>query len=695
MMRFALGASLFTLSLLALGHADPHNGWRGNGTGLWPNAQPPLDWQRLPRGVLTDLRARADRPADRVEADSLPLEKGIIRDWLVLGPFPVKDSVLDFNKAQLADEANVQPTNQDKVGSLAWQKLSGTIDDPFAFGPADLPWTDLTSAMGGYKQNQVAYAHTYLFSPKGGAVRAVVDHVHGMKAWLNGKEVYNSAERGIGMGNYYAPSRVELGIYPLTRAPRFELLLKPGWNRLLAKLATYNKEGWTEHHFCMRLMDLPSVAYDSKNIFWMTELPQRSNATPIVVGERVFVMAEPDELLCLDKQTGKILWSAASNYYEALSDEERRANPLFAAKVDPLLAELKKSGDFVQRINLRREIQKALTDIDAARFAWKADGHFEAHFGIVGFTTPTPVSDGKHVWVWCGNGVAACYTLEGKRLWITRVPTKDLSYACSPALADGVFAVFLHKLIGLDAQTGKVRWEREEININNGAVLAANLAGVPVFVCQRGHVVRARDGKLLHLEPNPSGDTGWAPPVILGDHVYQPNYGVNHLDVVDYSGMTGDDWKPKRTGLRTKGIGRLPNGKAVDRWTAGSPLVLADQAYLVDIYAAFYAFDLKTKQMLYQQDTGMRGLFHYNALPVASSPTLVGKHVVIQDNQGTALVLQPGQEYRQTQRNRIATQLDRYWPVPAQETIGYSPPVPDGKRMFIRGERYLYCIGEK
>lgn len=691
--RLVLSALLLTFLALAPCRGEPHNGWRGNGTGLWPDANPPLEWRRLPQGVLTDLRARADRPM--AEAAAVRLEKGIVPEWLVLGPFPVKDSVQDFNKPQLADEANAQPQDQEKVGSLAWKKLPGTLDDPWAFGPADLPWTDVAQAVGGYKQNQIAYLHTYLFSPKGGTVRAVMDHAHGMKAWLNGKEVYNSAERGLGMGNYYAPSRVELGIYRLTPSPRFEMDLKPGWNRFLLKIGSYNKEGWTEQRFCMRLMDLPTVPYDSKNILWMAELPQRSNATPIVVGNRVFVMAEPDELLCVDKQTGKVLWTAANNYYEALTDEERRSNPAFREKVDPLLAELNEAKDFVQRISLRGQIQKALTGIDAARFAWKADGHFEAHFGIVGFTTPTPVSDGKHVWVWCGNGVAACYDLDGKRRWITRVDTKDLSYACSPALVDGVFAVFLHKLIGLDAATGKVLWEREEININNGAVLAAKLAGVPVFVSQRGHVVRARDGKLLHLEPNPSGDTGWAPPVILGDRVYLPNYGVNHLDVVDFTGMTGDAWKPKREGLRTKGVGRLPNGKAVDRWTAGAPLVVDDQAYLVDIYAAFYAFDLTGKKMLYQQDTGMRGLFHYNALPVAASPTLIGKHIVIQDNQGTALVLQPDKEYRMARRNSIATQLDRYWPIPAQETIGYSPPVPDGNRLFIRGERYLYCIAEK
>ena len=58
-------------------------------------------------------------------------------------------------------------------------------------------------------------------------------------------------------------------------------------------------------------------------------------------------------------------------------------------------------------------------------------------------------------------------------------------------------------------------------------------------------------------------------------------------------------------------------------------------------------------------------------------------------------MLEPGRDFRQVAKNRIATQLDRYWPVPAQETVGYAPPVPDGNRMYIRGERYLYCIGER
>lgn len=702
MMRFTLMGLFLSFAALSPCRADPANGWRGNGTGLWPDARPPLEWSRIPNGVLSDLRSLPGRPDDKAALDAPRLEKGLVRDWLMIGPFAVKDSVRDFDEAQLANEATVQPIAGDRVGPLTWKALTAQLDDRWVFGTPALPVADLAAAVGGFKPNQVAYAHTNLFASKGGRVRAIVEHAHGMKVWLNGKGVYSSAERGGGMGNYYALSRVEFGEWNVTASPHFDLELKPGWNRLLVKVSTFNKDnqGWTQQQFCMRLMDAPTVPHESKNILWMTELPHRSNATPIVVGNRVLVMAEPDELLCLDKQTGKVLWTAANSYYEALTPEERRASPAFAHKVDPLLETVKKETDFVKRLGLRTQIQKALTGIDAPRFAWKADGHFREHFGVVGFTTPTPVSDGKHVWVWCGNNVAACYDLDGKRKWITRVAAEEeLTYSSSPALVDGTLAVFAHQLIGLDAQTGQVRWKQPKIDLNYGAILAARIADVPVFMNSIGHVVRAGDGKFLYSERNRAGGaSSWAPPVILGDVVYLPRYGVKQLLILDFAGVTGDRWEPKRTTIDVptgQGIGLTPDGRMVDRPTPGSPLVVGDLVYMVDIYSTLYVFDVKEKKLVYHQDTELNGLFHYNAVAVAASPTLIGKHIVIQDNQGMALVLEPGRAFRQVGKNRLGTLLERWWPVPAQETTGYSPPVPDGNRLYIRGERYLYCIADR
>jgi outer membrane protein assembly factor BamB len=693
MTRF-LSATLLLLVALSPVAAEPANGWRGNGTGRWPDARPPLEWHRVAKGVITDLRTRADRP-DAKAIDGVRLQKGIVRDWLVLGPFPVKDSVQDFSKAPFADEGAVQPAVGTKVGELAWKEMTAKLDDRWAFGPAGAPFADVGTVVG-YHPNQVAYAHAYLYTPKGGTVRAVIDHMFGMKAWLNGKEVYSEAQRKVSLGSYYPMSRVEFCIDGITPSPHFDLELQPGWNRLLLKISSFTRQddAWKQQNFCLRLMDLPSVAYESKNIRWMTELPHRSNATPIMAGNCVFVMSEPDELLCLDKLTGKILWSAANNYYEALPMAERQAMPALEKKVEPMLAELRKESDFIKRSALRTRIQKALVEIDEERFAWKADGHFQAHFGIVGFTTPSPVSDGKHVWAWCGNGVAACYDLAGKRMWITRLPTNELSYSSAPALADGVLAVFQHKLIGLDAKTGKVRWEQKKINFSNGSVLSARIVGVEVFVNSLGDIVRANDGKILYTEQDRAGGKPcWGPPVIVGDKIYLSRYGPQHLLVLDFTGAVGDAWEAKR--LQIQAPDGINPGKSVTRSSCGSPLVLDDMVYTVDIYSTLYAFDLKAKKLAYHHETELAGLFHYNAVPVAASPTLIGKHIVIQDNQGVALVLEPGRVFKQVRKNHIATQMDRYWPVPAQESVGYSTPVPDGERIYIRGERYLYCIGEQ
>jgi hypothetical protein len=211
--------------------------------------------------------------------------------------------------------------------------------------------------------------------------------------------------------------------------------------------------------------------------------------------------------------------------------------------------------------------------------------------------------------------------------------------------------------------------------------------------------VRPADGALLYRprDSGAPGDTGWAPPVILGNHLYLPKYGVTSLGVWDLSDVRPGHWEPRleKTLQLPETVSHGPGGKWIDRWTAGSPLIWDGIAYQVDIYQTLYAVELSTGTMLYRQELDLEGLMHYNAVPVAASPTLVGKHILVSDNQGTTLVLEPGKVYRAVARNRIATQLERPWPVPAQETLAYAPPLADGDRLYFRGEAYLYCVGAK
>jgi hypothetical protein len=472
--------------------------------------------------------------------------------------------------------------------------------------------------------------------------------------------------------------------------------LQSGWNRLLFKLSTARAESANEMRISLRIMDLPDIEYDTQNIRWMTELRGRSTSTPLIVGDRIFVAAEPDELMCLDKSTGRVLWVQRQSYYEALTDSQRSAMPDLPPKIEPLLAKLRDEPDAVGRLALRRELRQSLNAANEELFGIKADGHFEAHFGIVGFTMPTPVSDGERIYVWNGMGVAACYDLAGNRQWITRITGDHLTYGASPALIDGILGIFMGELVGVNAATGEILWKQHRVRRNIAAVTAAHFENRAVFISQPGEILDARTGELLHRPKGYStSDTGWSPPVILGDKLYLPRYGVNQLNIFDFASPDSSLAAPfleKQISL-PEDAAKFPDGRRVDRWTAGSPLIWEGLAYVVDIYQWLYVIDLASGKLTYHGPLALDGFMHYNSVPVAASPTLVGGRIVICDNQGTAVVLEPGPVPRQITRNRIETQLHRWQPLPAQETLTYAPPICDGDRLYLRGERYLYCIG--
>ncbi len=260
------------------------------------------------------------------------------------------------------------------------------------------------------------------------------------------------------------------------------------------------REGWNDLIFMLRLGDAPPVNYRRKNILWATPLPDHSHGAPVIVGDRVFVTSEPDELIAIDKRTGEILWSATNNYYDATPQAERDANPAFREKIEPLAKRLHAEKDPAQRWAARKSLYDALQEIDKKKYTMNFDGHLQGHFEIVGFTN-TPASDGKYVYFWNGAGVAACYDLDGRRQWIRRLEAKKLFYSAAPAVIGGKLAVYFSRMYGLDARTGRIAWEQPEVNKTVASLLSARLAGVEVFISQQGEVVRASDGKMLWKNP--------------------------------------------------------------------------------------------------------------------------------------------------------------------------------------------------
>jgi outer membrane protein assembly factor BamB len=665
-------------------------GWRGNLTGLFPDCQVPVEWGIVSTGPGEGMRSAATIPADASDKDVVPVEGGLPTKWLVIGPFAVKDGTADFAKELIPGEARVAPQAGDKAGDLQWKPAEPASDG------VSFVSVNTTGRKG--KINEGSLATTCLWARTAGRLRAAVEHPAPMKVFVNGKEVHSNPEYGVAVGSAYGLSHNRAaGVWPAGHS--FEFDVRQGWNRLTVKLVSTPRAGWNDLIFMLRLGDAPPVKYERKNILWETPLPDHSHGAPIVVGDRIFVTSEPDELISIDKHAGRILWSASNNYYDATPRAERNANPAFREKIAPLAERLAAERDPVKRWAARKNLYDALKTLDEKKYTLRFDGHLEGHFEIVGFTN-TPASDGRRVYFWNGTGVAACYDLDGNRLWIRRLDAKKLFYSAAPAVIGGKLAVYFGHLYGLDATTGRTAWEQPEVDKTIASLLPARIAGVDVFVSQQGEVVRASDGKMLWKNPHKiTNDTGWAPPTVLGDVMYLPWYGTGMLWVLDFAGSAGDEWKPKVDSVNEIGKGFPPLAKAplgIGReQTAGSPLVYQGKAYLNDWCGGYYVVDLKTKKTLACKDLALRGDAYYVAMPVAASCTLVGRHVVVMDNQGHSVVLEPGGECKEVARNRIATQVQRDWATTTQQYTTYAPPVADGDRIYVRGERHLYCIGSK
>lgn len=173
---------------------------------------------------------------------------------------------------------------------------------------------------------------------------------------------------------------------------------------------------------------VPTKWSKTENVAWRTEMPGQGGATPIVWENRLFVTsADGDDLLLisLDTESGKEVW--------------------------------------------RRKV---------------TSGNIDARAGEGNSASPTPSTDGKHVWVFFSNGVLACYDFDGQEIWTLdtneRFGKIDIQFGMTstPALdGDHLYLQLIHgamrrdddtrtgKVIKLEKLTGKTVWEIDRITV--------------------------------------------------------------------------------------------------------------------------------------------------------------------------------------------------------------------------------------
>src|SRR5512136_3510271 len=83
-------------------------GWRGDWTGRFSGASPPMEWSRRVKGITGEIKYQAAKPSGEPGRDSFPLEYFTLKEWLVAGPFTMKDPAKDMEKDFLGGEDRIQ-----------------------------------------------------------------------------------------------------------------------------------------------------------------------------------------------------------------------------------------------------------------------------------------------------------------------------------------------------------------------------------------------------------------------------------------------------------------------------------------------------------------------------------------------------------------------------------------------------------
>ena len=418
----------------------------------------------------------------------------------------------------------------------------------------------------------------------------------------------------------------------------------------------------------------PPLTWSATNgIVWKTPMPDRSNASPAVGKDRLFVCAEPTTLLCVALADGAILWQRTNGYEDVLAPAEiasaKEAQARIPALQEGLKDAQKASADAAAKLkqapadgSLKRQAEDLKAKVAAAQDALAEAKKFTPppSHGMTGLASPTPVFDGERVYAVFGTGAAVCYDLNGKRLWARIVgrPSHDWGHSASPLLAGGKLVIHIGgEVHALDAKSGDPLWTGKA-GARFGSPLHLRAGAVDVVMTAGGDCFRLSDGKALA-----SGlgvGLAYCSPIVQGDVVY-------FMD--SYTCKAARLEEPEGDAMATEKIWQTPQEKPVRH---ASPVLHEGLLYTIAERSLFAVFDAATGERVYAETLPVKG-------DVFASIAQAGKHIYVSAG-ATTLVVQPGREFKMLAENKL-------------EDFRASP-VFVGRRAYIRGQKNLYCIGE-
>lgn len=384
----------------------------------------------------------------------------------------------------------------------------------------------------------------------------------------------------------------------------------------------------------------------TKNIRWVTALPGTGASTPIVVGDRMFVLSAED--------TGKSPSEPVVKHPDALTEPPNTIHRFWLLALD------RHSG--------KELFRRVLAE----------DSPHEGHHKTNTYAGGSPVTDGERLYVSLGSrGIFAC-DLDGNTLWERRLGKLRTRRGWGEASTPGLHGDRLvvpwdqeeqSQVVCLNKATGAVEWslERDEPTNWSTPVFVPDEAGVQVVL---NGTNRARGYRLADGEPV------WE----VG------SLSVNAIPTPIFDEQTIYCMSGYRKSI-IYAVSRGAKGDAAEndglRWTFGrhTPYVASPLLYQGRLYMTK---NLGNRLTILDSRDGS-ALVEAEPLPelanVYASPVAVNGFVYIVDREGKTAVLRAGDRLDLVSVNRI------------NDTVDASPVVIED-RLYLRSWSAVYCIGE-
>ena len=476
------------------------------------------------------------------------------------------------------------------------------------------------------------------------------------------------------MAKLYREVREETPTWPAWTWPRNE-------GRQIIWAGAARGDGWRTDGIGRYAATNPPTRWSpTENIAWATPLPTRSNSLPVFTRDAVFTCIEPFTLAKLSLKDGHVLWQRSSDYRDVTSKKEW-------AEIEPEVAQLKQLNDrkralVERRTKLEDGLDKATDKKAVIAAIEKLEQQEEALDEPIaamgraarftrpitqrqynGYTTATPITDGRFVWMVYGNRVVTCFDIEGNRRWATVLPDNPQlmwGHSASPLLIAGRLIVAIKDIVALDPATGRELW-RTKYGQTWGSAVRAEFGGRPVILMANGRIVRPADGKVIGRVSGLER----ASPVVAGNTAFYVGERAQAFQLPD-----SIDWETG-TRLRPEPIWEAsPSGGGF----SASPVIHQQLVYCASTRGILNVLDAKTGKTVYTRRLNLGNG------PVWPSLVQAGKYVYISNRDGNTVVIETGREYREVARNSLEQFI--------------STPVFRGERLFIRTYGHLYCIGK-